>query len=604
MRRGALTTVDGAPPAWMGAVRLAAGLVVLLTALAVLVGWGIGSTALTSFGGFHDLRPWDAVAFAVAGAALLAPGEPFASRSPAAARLLVLLGVLGLLGLAQVVSHRALGVAHLVGQHPHHDLRLYPSPQVSVEMVLFSLTQVRGHRRALSLLRGIAQGTFLVIALTFGVGLTFGADELLRYNDRPGISVPAVIALLGLALGLIAIRSRSLPLRWLWERSVTGTLVRRLLPAMALLPVALGTLIVAGHRAGWFDVEFGLAMFTVVITSAGVAMVGFTAAVVRRAELRAERSASRSRALLDSAPDVTIVVDQAGTILYANAHTTTLLGYLADELPGQSVDVLVPDAVRARHVALRSTYAAQPTRRTMGADLSLTARHRDGHEIPVEISLGPVPTRSGTDFVVAIRDATQKRASEIALREAQDRYRILAEQDDLTGLSNRRRFEADIERHLSLPGRPTGALIFIDLDHFKHVNDTLGHRAGDRLLVMVSHAMAEALPEHGSIARRGGDEFLVLLREGDGRAAERHARRLVATVPQVAAEFSVGASISASAGVAAFDALPVGTHSVEQAVTTAMNRADIALYAAKGAGRNQTRLWTAADERDLEQPPR
>ncbi|UDY22911.1 GGDEF domain-containing protein [Nocardioides sp. Kera G14] len=296
------------------------------------------------------------------------------------------------------------------------------------------------------------------------------------------------------------------------------------------------------------------------------------------------------RAFLDAAPDATVVVGADGLIRYANAGMVELLGYQIDELVGRHVDMLVPDSVRPRHSALREGFQSRPARRSMGSGLHLAARHKDGHDIPVEISLGPVETSAGRVTVAALRDATQKRETEAALTRAQERYRLMSEQDPLTGLANRRGFEKAFIQHLELcrSNVSEGALLYVDLDHFKEVNDSLGHDAGDRLLIAVSDAMRAALRDTDVISRQGGDEFLVLLHRAEPVEAVAVAERIVDAVRQEALRFGeASAAVSASAGVVMMADLRVE----DVTTTTLMSRADTALYEAKAAGRNRVSVF-------------
>ncbi|MCE5292299.1 MAG: SpoIIE family protein phosphatase [Nocardiaceae bacterium] len=142
----------------------------------------------------------------------------------------------------------------------------------------------------------------------------------------------------------------------------------------------------------------------------------------KRAEASAAAAASRVEAFLESAPDATVVVDQFGVVRYANRQVTALLGYPLDELIGHSVDMLVPDHTRDGHSMLRGRFMQNPSMRPMGGR-NLTARHRDGHEVPVLISLGPTQTDQGMWTMAAIRDVTALRAAEKALEAAEARYR-------------------------------------------------------------------------------------------------------------------------------------------------------------------------------------
>ena len=113
--------------------------------------------------------------------------------------------------------------------------------------------------------------------------------------------------------------------------------------------------------------------------------------------------------LLEAAPDATVCVDCDGRIVLVNVQAERLFGYRREELAGQLVEILVPDAVKAGHPGLRAGYAADPQRRPMAAGLELSGRRRDGTTFPAEISLSSFDTGQGVCVSAAIRDATQSR---------------------------------------------------------------------------------------------------------------------------------------------------------------------------------------------------
>ena len=118
------------------------------------------------------------------------------------------------------------------------------------------------------------------------------------------------------------------------------------------------------------------------------------------------------RALVEFAPDTFLVVNTAGTIVFANAQSERLFGYEREELVGSSVEMLVPIPLRDRHTSYRGEYGANPHARPMGIGLSLHARRKDGSELPVEISLSPVRTDDETYVVATVRDVTERRRIE------------------------------------------------------------------------------------------------------------------------------------------------------------------------------------------------
>lgn len=132
---------------------------------------------------------------------------------------------------------------------------------------------------------------------------------------------------------------------------------------------------------------------------------------------------STFEALLETAPDAMIAVDRDGRVVLANAQVEALFGYTRSELLGQSVDILVPDAVGDAHVAHRARYAANPTTRSMGVGLQLAGRRKDGSEFPAEISLSSIQTDEGLIVSAAVRDITERLEAE------RDRDRLRAERE-------------------------------------------------------------------------------------------------------------------------------------------------------------------------------
>ncbi len=136
--------------------------------------------------------------------------------------------------------------------------------------------------------------------------------------------------------------------------------------------------------------------------------------------------------LLDAAPDAMVIVDGAGRIELVNAQTQNLLGYRAEELVGQPVEMLIPQRFREAHPHHRDEYYANPRTRPMGAGMALFALHKDGREIPVEISLSPLQTDAGLLVIGAIRDVTAQRRAEAQIKELNERLARRARQLEAT----------------------------------------------------------------------------------------------------------------------------------------------------------------------------
>ena len=159
----------------------------------------------------------------------------------------------------------------------------------------------------------------------------------------------------------------------------------------------------------------------------------------KSAEGARRKSEQRFQRLLETAPDAMVVVDKDGRIILANSQAERLFGYTREELLGEFVERLIPDHFRALHVTHREGYLASPCLRSMGANLELFGRRKDGSELPVEISLSPLETQEGILVSSAIRDITARKQAERALREAHDSLEAkVAERTKALAEANRR----------------------------------------------------------------------------------------------------------------------------------------------------------------------
>src|SRR5262245_8814413 len=135
-----------------------------------------------------------------------------------------------------------------------------------------------------------------------------------------------------------------------------------------------------------------------------------------RAALQPDTTNTLFQALLESAPDAIVIVDQSGQIRLVNQQAEQLFGYDSAELIGQMVEVLLPERLRSRHAGFRGSYAAKPHARPMGSGIELVAQRQDGTEFPAEISLSPLHTDDGLLITSAIRDISERKRAEAELR--------------------------------------------------------------------------------------------------------------------------------------------------------------------------------------------
>jgi diguanylate cyclase (GGDEF)-like protein/PAS domain S-box-containing protein len=275
--------------------------------------------------------------------------------------------------------------------------------------------------------------------------------------------------------------------------------------------------------------------------------------------------------LLEPLPDGVLLCDARGRIVYANRRLAAMTGYDRDVLVGRQVEVLVPEGLRAAHRRDRRGYQARPRARPMGApDRDFAVRRADGTTFPADIALGPLERAGGKQVIAIVRDITDRKRLEAAVA-----HRAL--HDPLTGLANRTLF-FDRLRQAMLQARRDRrqvALVMLDLDQFKSVNDAHGHQAGDEVLRKAGQRLSKGLRRTDTVARIGGDEFAWVLPGVSGRQAA--AVMMAKLLRAVSARFSVDGKaieVGVSAGLAMF---PDDGDDVD----ALMRVADVELYAAK-----------------------
>jgi diguanylate cyclase (GGDEF)-like protein/PAS domain S-box-containing protein len=286
-------------------------------------------------------------------------------------------------------------------------------------------------------------------------------------------------------------------------------------------------------------------------------------------------------AVLDAATSLIIVAEPDGTLVRWNVACEQLCGYSAAELarPRGLLDLVPREERFIIEAALEALAAGESPVRT-----EFHWRTRGGELRLIEWSNTTLTGADGavTHVVGTGIDVTETREWAAERVAVEQRLRHIADHDGLTGLYNRRRFEQELDRHITHGRRygMDGALLVIDLDRFKQVNDGHGHRAGDRVLAEVAKVLLERLRESDILARFGGDEFAVLMPHGGAPEAAELANLMVNSVRR---EVSTPAGpLDASVGYALFEDATASSDEV-------LSRADDAMYADKAEGGQRTR---------------
>ncbi len=294
----------------------------------------------------------------------------------------------------------------------------------------------------------------------------------------------------------------------------------------------------------------------------------------------------RAQVTLNSIGDAVICTDISGKITFVNLVAEKMTGWSSQQAAGRPM----PEVFQILNAANREVIPnpmelAVEQNRTMSLPLDCILIRRDGVEVPIEDSVSPIHDREGkvTGAVIVFRDVSAARAMTLQVTHT-------AQHDFLTGLPNRMLLNDRIEQAIALAPRhrKTSAVLFLDLDGFKHINDSLGHSIGDKLLQSVAERLITCVRSADTVSRQGGDEFVVLLSEmAQPEDAAISARRLLQAIAEPHLIDGHDLHVTSSIGVSVF---PDDGHDAE----TLIQNADTAMYQAKENGRQSYRFFTSA----------
>ncbi|MDN0076200.1 EAL domain-containing protein [Crenobacter sp. SG2303] len=293
-------------------------------------------------------------------------------------------------------------------------------------------------------------------------------------------------------------------------------------------------------------------------------------------------SEERYRTVLDNAADAVVIATREGRFIYANHQSLSLLGYPLDELLGMTLAEITPAAEASKVLGMLDELTS--SRQARG---EMDLKSHGGKTIPVEVHAVALPDGN---VYAACRDITERKQFEADLEYA-------ATHDKLTGLANRHLLHDRIAQAIALARREhqSVALMLLDLDRFKTINDTLTHNTGDLLLQEVAQRLQQQVREGDTVARLGGDEFMVVMSDvaSAGEVAEL-ARTLMQHIQQPLLAAGHHIVVTASAGISLY---PRDGDSVHELI----RNADVAMYRAKELGRDEFQFYAPEmNERMLE----
>jgi len=301
----------------------------------------------------------------------------------------------------------------------------------------------------------------------------------------------------------------------------------------------------------------------------------------RHTELSLDRSEAFARSIIDHALDGIITMDTDGLIQTFNPASEKIFGFSSTDILGQKVNLLLPGFYCQDFRRYSADYRQDGENNFFGAIMEATGRRKDGSKFPVELTVSRLNVDEQAMFIIILRDITDRKRYEETIRHQ-------AFHDALTGLPNRTLFKDRLTLAITNAKRNKQrlAVLYLDLDRFKLINDTLGHALGDQLLQMAAQRLRMTVRAGDTVARLGGDEFTILLTGTDKpEDAAKVAQKLIDAVKK---PFQAGGHefyVTTSVGIVLYP------NDGEDAGTLLKN-ADVAMYLAKEKGRNNYQLYT------------
>lgn len=295
---------------------------------------------------------------------------------------------------------------------------------------------------------------------------------------------------------------------------------------------------------------------------------------------RAEENAARIKTVFDTVADGIITMNSAGIIDSFNPAAERLIGYTGDEVTGQSLSTLLSERDHDDKEWFLKKHFGDGKVEATGSAIEIELERRDGSNIPVEMTIGEMSIGEDRMFTCVLRDISDRKESEAKIRE-------LALQDSLTGLANRNLFHRRLDDAIRMAQRleKIVALLVLDLDHFKSINDNFGHPVGDALLKEVARRLEACCRKVDTVARLGGDEFaIILVNLEDSSAAAKLAERIIGSL---SAQITVERCLLQTGTSVGISIYPHDDTDVDEL----LRKADLALYQAKAAGRGVCRLY-------------
>lgn len=410
-----------------------ASIFVVFIGLIVLIGWYLDIASFKSvLSGLATMKANTAFSFILSGASLwlLQSANQNQLRIHIAHALALLVAVIGLLTLSQDVLGWNLKIDQILFEDKNTGAfapgRMSPATALSFFLIgcsLFSLKKEANHNKISAQLFATVVVLISLLAL---IGYIYGVQSLYRVAPFSSMALHTAFSFLVLSFGILFIQPERGIVAIILKDSVGGVLARRLVPAAFILPFMMGFLRLKAEQEGYFSLEFGVALFASTNIIIFLMLVLLVARPLDRndterkqAENKLRESEDRYRTVAETASDAIITIDQDSKIVFVNPTVEKTFGYTSDEIIGQQLTILMPDYLREFHKTGLKRYIETNHKHIRWDGVELPGLHKNGNEIPLEVSFGEFRKEGKHFFTGIIRDITERKRIEDELRESQ-----------------------------------------------------------------------------------------------------------------------------------------------------------------------------------------